>query len=148
MTPALRDAILGVLVLRAEQENCSSIHVGGYAVSASDRDNNKFFGIYGGYGDDREETEVKTAEEVVDFLAAHGSFSDNDLAEWANITIETVLTRDKFDYADNYRWTIVDDAAGARNFEEIKRRGCCGSYEAIVLHPNGMRVKIGFNYGH
>jgi hypothetical protein len=49
---------------------------------------------------------------------------------------------------DNYRFSPMDDPEGLQEFEEISKRGCCGSYEREVSDSTGRKWLIGCNYGH
>lgn len=51
------------------------------------------------------------------------------------------------EYPTNYRFSPMDDLEGLKEFEEIERYGCCGSYEREVADNTGRKWLIGCNYG-
>jgi hypothetical protein len=56
---------------------------------------------------------------------------------------------EKFDleYADNTRFSPVDDPQGMMEFDEISAGGCCGNFEREI-EVNGQKWMVGCNYGH
>lgn len=52
-----------------------------------------------------------------------------------------------YEYMDNYRWCEVGNKEQEKIYKKIEGRGCCGYYDE-VHEFDGVKVKIGFNYGH
>lgn len=48
---------------------------------------------------------------------------------------------------DNHREALADDQDAVRKYENQRRSGCCGSFDAEVV-VGGKRYLIGCNYGH
>jgi hypothetical protein len=53
----------------------------------------------------------------------------------------------ELEYMDNTRFCFTDDPAGVSEYEEIKRGGCCGYFDAEIIVA-GRPAQIGCNYGH
>lgn len=49
---------------------------------------------------------------------------------------------------DNFRVARLDDEIFMGMYEAKEANGCCGSVDEIIETPNGVKYKIGFNYGH
>lgn len=62
--------------------------------------------------------------------------------------LEQRIEECRLECADNYRFSPMDDPEGLNEFEIIKERGCCGSYEREVEDKTGRKWLIGCNYGH
>jgi hypothetical protein len=48
---------------------------------------------------------------------------------------------------DNYRFAFNDDEAAVRVYEDLKAKGCCGSFDQEVIVA-GRAAFIGCNFGH
>lgn len=48
---------------------------------------------------------------------------------------------------DNYREAVADDPEAVAKYEEMRRDGCCGAFDAVVL-IKGQKYMIGCHYGH
>lgn len=48
---------------------------------------------------------------------------------------------------DNYRSALISSEEEMEKYEEIRRSGCCGSFDHVVLVDN-QEYFIGCNYGH
>jgi hypothetical protein len=48
---------------------------------------------------------------------------------------------------DNYRFAYDGDEEASKNYDEVQRHGCCGSFDRRVMVA-GRLATIGCNYGH
>jgi len=62
--------------------------------------------------------------------------------------LEERIEKCRLEYADNFRFSPMDDPEGLVQFEEVKTHGCCGSYEREVFDKTGRKWLIGCNHGH
>lgn len=62
--------------------------------------------------------------------------------------LRQAITDNDLEYADNFRFTPVDDPVGMAEFDEMAAAGCCGSWESSVADSSGRVWKVGCNYGH
>jgi hypothetical protein len=63
--------------------------------------------------------------------------------------IRSIINKDPhyYEFADNYRVARVNDPFEMLIFEHIQRTGCCGSLN-FDIELEGVRYKVGFNFGH
>lgn len=62
--------------------------------------------------------------------------------------LDELIKKFDLDYADNFRYSPLDDAQGMVEFEHISNGGCCGSFEHEVADSLGRKWMVGCNYGH
>jgi hypothetical protein len=67
---------------------------------------------------------------------------------WAWNKLEECIFQNDLDCSDNIRIADVDDTEEMKQYEQIAEKGCCGSFEEVIIHPNGKKIMIGCNYGH
>lgn len=68
-------------------------------------------------------------------------------AEWLDKQFYMLQQKHKTYYEDNYRVSIVGDAAAEREYLQVLGQGCCGFIDEVVTYKN-IQFKVGFNYGH
>ncbi len=69
-------------------------------------------------------------------------------SRWVNAEFDKILEDYTSDNADNFRAARTTDAQAVMIYNEKKDRGCCGSMDTEVKHPDGTVYMLGFNYGH
>lgn len=57
------------------------------------------------------------------------------------------IHRNDLEYADNYRIAKRDDAWQRAAYDEAISRGCCGSFDTVVV-VDDVKWMVGCNYGH
>ena len=62
--------------------------------------------------------------------------------------LEEYIEEHELEYADNYRFSPVDDDEDMTEYKEIERRGCCGQADFETVDASGRIWMVGCNYGH
>lgn len=60
---------------------------------------------------------------------------------------KTYFNDNEFEYADNLRIAEVGNCVEMNEYEEKRRRGCCGFHDAVI-HTKNRVFMVGFNFGH
>ncbi len=61
--------------------------------------------------------------------------------------IKKIANKNKFEYADNFRYCQVGNPLQEYFYKKAFDGGCCGFYDSNLV-INEVEYKIGFNYGH
>jgi hypothetical protein len=70
-----------------------------------------------------------------------------DDAKKIGTTFQNILKDPDYCYADNFRVAIVGNKDLEEQYKLLRAEGCCGFYDKIH-EIDGVKYKIGFNYGH
>lgn len=57
------------------------------------------------------------------------------------------IARHDLDCADNYRAAIKGDDASEEDYNKVRAKGCCGSFDTTTK-VEGVEYLIGCNFGH
>lgn len=72
---------------------------------------------------------------------------NSEIQKWIDEKI--ILFKKHYEYADNFRYALLEDGIAVKAYYEKKEQGCCGSYDEEFECPvDGKIYLIGFNYGH
>lgn len=61
--------------------------------------------------------------------------------------LDDLIEEHQLEFADNFRFSPVEDAEGMGQYSDIQWNGCCGCFDTEI-DVNGVRWAVGCNYGH
>lgn len=74
-------------------------------------------------------------------------YSDPKEKTIINNIISKIIDDNNYECADNFRYARIGDKFQEHIYQEIQDSGCCGFYDKEI-DVDGIKYKIGFNYGH
>jgi hypothetical protein len=88
-----------------------------------------------------------TVKYVFDFVKTHFSCKELSEISFNSLDKEFSSLEEGCDFIDNYRFCVVGNIQQEYFFTLQASKGCCGVQQKAVM-INGVKCKIGFNFGH